>query len=562
MNYLLPILILLPAAGAVVAAVWPRPAGAKGWAVLVSLATFVVALFVALNCPDSGSTLAAPAWLAFGSASLPTVSLRIDAISVCLVLLTAILTPLAILSTLATTSITKDRPRQFYAWMLALESALLAAFCARDLLLFYACFELTLVPSYFLIGIWGGPDRREAAVKFFLYTFAASVFTLAAIVYVGARCHTFDIPDVVRLVQHGALSAHEQFWVALGLLAAFVVKAAVFPLHTWLPLAYTEAPTSVTVLLAGVMPKLGTYGILRLAIPIGLVAAPGADTVGITRSPAICIVLGLLCVAGILYGAMIAWVQRDMKRMLAYSSFSHLGLCVLGLLSLDLIGAQGSLLYMVNHGISTGGLFLVAGMIFDRYATHDRAQFGGLARKMPKLACFLVLFAMASIGLPGLNGFVSEFLCLLGPFGVASHGGPAGQLATSPLNPWFGGVAAIGMVLSAVYMLGLVNGLLFGPTKTPAPKGSVPARDLSGREVAILAPLAVLVVALGIFPGLVLAPTLTPVSEALRPQTGEVVAPILAHAAPPPAAPAPSVAPVAPAAVAPAPVAVASAARP
>ena len=522
LQYLLPLLLAVPVAGALVATVVPKTS-AKTWALGVSLATALLAIVAALITPDSGYVITPPNWLSFGTV-LPTLGLRIDAISVCLVLLTAVLVPLAIASTFATTTVTNDRPRQFYAWMLALEAALLGAFVARDLLLFYACFELTLVPAFFLIGIWGGVDRREAAGKFFLYTFAASVFTLAAIVYVGGRAGSFDIQEVVRFAQRN-MTAREQFWVAIGLLSAFVVKSAVFPLHTWLPMAYTEAPTSVTVLLAGVLPKLGTYGLLRVAIPIGLVSPVDLanGVAGPTRFPTLCIVIGFLAVVGILYGAMIAWVQKDMKRLLAYSSFSHLGFCVLGLMALDQIGAQGSLLYMVNHGLSTGALFLVAGMIFDRFATHDRTKLGGLAKGRPWLAFFLVLFAMSSIGLPGLNGFVSEFLCLLGTFGTASPNGPQHSVQPSQLGPVFGSLAAVGMVLAAVYMLGMVNGLLFGPVKVPAvrassPKGTVPPGDLNRREIAILAPLAVLVVVLGVAPSLVLTPTFVPVEQTLRPR--------------------------------------------
>ena len=516
MNYLLPLLLIVPIVGAVVAAVLPRAGAAKGWALGVSLVTAALAVVVAINFPYYQTqpvvVVEPETWMSFGPSAV-TLSIGVDAVSLCLVLLTVVLVPLAIASTFGTPAITGDRPRQFYAWMLALLAAMLGVFLARDLLLFYACFELTLVPSFFLIGIWGGTERREAASKFFLYTFAASVFTLAAIVYLGSRAGSFDIGDVVRYAQH-QLSAREQFWIALGLLSAFVVKSAVFPMHTWLPLAYTEAPTAATVVLAGVMPKLGTYGILRLVLPIGLVF--NRDDHG-TPFPAISVVVGILCVAGILYGALIAWVQKDIKRLLAYSSFSHLGFCVLGLMAIDTIGAQGSLLYMVNHGISTGALFLMAGMIYARFGTHDRTQMGGLAKSMPRLAFFLVLFAMSSIGLPGLNGFASEFLTLLGTFGVAS---PSGTLVTrtSQLGPWFGAAAALGMILAAVYMLSMVNGLLFGPAKVPADKGSATASgDLTGRELAILSPLAVLVIVLGVYPMAVLGPTLAPVESILRP---------------------------------------------
>jgi NADH-quinone oxidoreductase subunit M len=518
MNYLLPSLLAVPIFGAIIAAVLPRVAAAKGWALGVAVVTAILAVVIAVNFPyyqTKPDVFEPGAWLSFGPGA-PTLSIGVDAISLCLVLLTVVLVPLAIASTFGTPAITGDRPRQFYAWMLALLAAMLGVFLARDLLLFYAFFELTLVPSFFLIGIWGGPERREAATKFFLYTFAASVFTLAAIVYLGARAGSFDIDAVVRYAQH-TLTGREQFWIALGLLSAFVVKSAVFPVHTWLPITYTEAPTAGTVILAGVMPKLGTYGILRLVLPIGLVTN-GTD--GPTPFHGISAVIGILCVAGILYGALIAWVQKDVKRLLAYSSFSHLGFCVLGLMAVDSIGAQGSLLYMVNHGISTGALFLMAGMIFDRFATHDRTQIGGLAKSMPRFAFFLVLFAMSSIGLPGLNGFASEFLTLLGTFGVSS---PSGTLVTrtSQLGPWFGGAAALGMILAAVYMLAMVNGLLFGPAKVPTSKGSIPPGDLSGRELAILSPLAVLVVVLGVYPMAILRPTLAPVEAILRPAVAE-----------------------------------------
>ena len=529
MNYLLPLLLVVPAVGAILAAVLPRTM-TKAWALGVACATALVAVYVTAYLPYTGAatlTLEQPisSWTTLGPVRL---SLGIDGISQFLVLLTVILVPLAIASTFGSSTPGTDRPRQFYAWMLALLAAMLGVFLARDLLLFYACFELTLVPSFFLIGVWGGPDRREAAGRFFLYTFAASVFTLAAIVYVGAKAGSFDMADAVRYAQTN-LSRTEQLFVALGFLSAFVVKAAVFPLHTWLPLAYTESPTAATVVLAGVMPKLGTYGILRLALPIGLVSNRDA---GPTPFATITTVLGILCVAGILYGALIAWVQRDLKRLLAYSSFSHLGLCVLGLMAVNTIGAQGSLLYMVNHGLSTGALFLMLGMIFDRFATHDREQLGGLARRMPRFAFFLVLFAMSSIGLPGLNGFVSEYLSLQGAFGVAS---PSGTIpGTSQLGPWFGGLAAIGMVLSAVYMLTMVNGLLFGPEKMPAAKPVQPftpvgttlsyerkrvglSADLNGREIAILAPLAVLVVALGFLPNTILRRAEGPIETILRP---------------------------------------------
>jgi NADH-quinone oxidoreductase subunit M len=502
-NYLLPLLLLVPIFGAILAAVIPRAEAAKIWAMTISTITAVLAVGAGIRYWfdvgfDKPFVLPAPAWLMLGPIHF-SLSLGIDAISLFLVLLTVLLVPLAICASFD--SIT-DRPRQYYAWMLALMACMIGVFLARDLLLFYAFFELTLVPSFFLIGIWGGAERRYAASKFFLYTFAGSVFTLAAVVYLGAKAGTFDISSIVYFAQHH-LSARASFWVALGLFGAFVVKSAVFPLHTWLPLAYTEAPTPGTVLLAGVMPKLGTYGILRLVIPIGLVGRPDDSALRTLIA-----VIGILSVIGILYGALIAWVQRDLKRLLAYSSFSHLGFCVLGLMAMNEIGLQGSVLYMINHGISTGALFLCVGMIFDRFKTTDQYDLSGLAKTMPKLAFFIVLFALSSVGLPGLNGFASEFLTLLGAFTSTAH-----------LGPRFGTLAALGVILSASYLLQMVGQILFGPLKTPAVAPAVKSKlttDLNGREIAILTPLAILVVLLGVMPTqLILHPIQNPVRDIL-----------------------------------------------
>jgi NADH-quinone oxidoreductase subunit M len=514
LTYLLPMLIAIPAFGAIMAAVIPRAEIAKLWALTIAAITAVVAVGVGFrltgtpyNAPPSATS-----WLTLSSLHF-SLSLGIDYISLFLILLTVLLVPLAICASFDSIS---DRPRQYYAWMLALMTCMIGVFLARDILLFYAFFELTLVPSLFLIGIWGGQERRYAASKFFLYTFAGSVFTLAAIVYLGAKAGSFDLATVVSFAQHH-LDARHQFWIALGLFAAFMVKSAMFPLHTWLPITYTEAPTPGTVILAGVMPKLGTYGILRLVIPIGLVARPEDSCLRTLIA-----VVGILSIIGILYGAMIAWVQRDMKRLLAYSSFSHLGFCVLGLMAMNEIGLQGSVLYMVNHGISTGALFLCVGMIFDRYRSTDQYDFSGLAKVMPKLAFFIVLFAMSSIGLPGLNGFASEFLTILGAFTSNRLIDPT--RADAHLGIVFGIFAALGVILSAVYILHMVGQILFGPLKTPAAETAPVAKpakrlsiDLNGRELAILTPLAVLVVLLGVLPNLILGQILQPVQAILRP---------------------------------------------
>jgi NADH-quinone oxidoreductase subunit M len=539
MSYLLPLLLVVPIFGAILAAVIPRAETAKIWALTIAAITAALALGMAFNYDYTQPyVLDSPIsnWLTLTQIHF-SISLGLDSISLFLVLLTVLLVPLAICASFD--SIT-EKPRQYYAWMLMLLACMIGVFIARDLLLFYAFFELTLVPSFFLIGIWGGNDRRAAAAKFFLYTFSGSVFTLAAIVYLGAKAGSFDIATVVYYAQHH-FTAQQQFWVALGLFGAFVVKSAVFPLHTWLPIAYAEAPTPGTVLLAGVMPKLGTYGILRLVIPIGLIAHPGDDHLGTLTA-----VIGILSIIGILYGGLIAWVQRDMKRVLAYSSFSHLGFCVLGLMALNTIGLQGSLLYMINHGISTGALFLCVGMIYDRFKTTDQYDMSGLAKIMPKLAFFLVLFALSSIGLPGLNGFVSEFLTINGaftsrqgtvPYIPESHVNVIdraanfvqahfGHLAPGQLGPMFGGLAALGVIISAIYMLHMVGQVLFGPLKTPiveGPNGVKKTTDLTHREIAILAPLAILVVVLGVLPTqLILRQTEGPVNKLLEQPSAKV----------------------------------------
>ena len=420
MSVLPLLLILIPLVGALVAAVLPDRLS-KYWALGTSLTAFAAAVALtpafAFDGVSTGTTYGPggvrAAWpadpLAYSVTQLGfSFRLGLNAIGYWLALLTTFLMPLAIAASFGSI---KERQREYYGWMLALLSFMLGVFVARDALLFYVFFELTLIPMFFIIGIWGGPDRRWASTKFFLFTFAGSVFLLGGVVYLGLtnpdRANAFSLDSIVRHAQ--TLPAGSRTLLLVALLAGFAVKVPLFPVHTWLPLAHTEAPTAGSVILAGVLLKLGTYGILALVLPVGLVGIEDASRTAIQ-------IVAVLSIIGIIYGALVAWVQKDIKKLVAYSSVSHLGFCVLGLAALNTIGLQGSVFYMVSHGISTGAMFLVIGMIYDRYHTRDIDALGGLAKRMPVLAFFFVLFAMSSIGLPGTNGFVSEFLTILGAF--------------------------------------------------------------------------------------------------------------------------------------------------
>jgi NADH-quinone oxidoreductase subunit M len=537
-------LLAIPLLGAIIGAFVPSRL-ARSWALLVSLLTAAVGVCMVTRfdfsaagpvvqfafTPKSGDAL----WLTPLATSF---SLGVTSIGLWLVLLTVGLMPLAIAASFGSI---KDREKEYYAWMLALMVAMLGVFVSQDVLLFYVFFELTLIPMFFIIGIWGGPERRRAAIKFFLFTFAGSVFTLAAVVYLGLRAGTFDLAECVRIVQTGmmGITVQERWWILLGLLAGFAVKVPLFPVHTWLPLAHTEAPTAGSVILAGVLLKLGTFGLLVVALPIGLVGIHPDTTIyegyllsrislghyQLTTGGLISF-LGGLCVVGVIYGALVAWVQQDIKKLVAYSSVSHLGFCVLGLLAFNDIGLQGSVLYMINHGLSTGAMFLCIGMIYDRYHTRDIDQLSGLAKIMPKLAFFFVFFVMSSIGLPGLNGFWSEFLTILGAF------------TSDRLGIGFGVLAATGVVLGAIYMLHMTARVIFGPLKVPGHHGngdhSAPDHedhahnphvssdnDINGREVAILVPIAVVCILLGVVPNGVMKSILKPVQQIQQPAGGQ-----------------------------------------
>jgi NADH-quinone oxidoreductase subunit M len=432
--------------------------------------------------------------------------LNIDGLSFALVALTALLGPICVIGSF--TAI-KERVRTYYGWLLVLQAAMTGVFLARDAILFYVFFEFTLVPMYVLISLFGSTNRKAAATKFFLYTFTGSIIALAGIVYVawwnatqpgGFGAWTFEFNSLIAASQKMPLQTQQ--WVFLALLCGFAVKVPLFPLHTWLPLAHTEAPTAGSVILAGVLLKLGTYAILVIAIPFAPQAA-------ITFAP----LIATLSLIGIVAIGLVCWVQTDVKKLVAYSSVAHLGFCMLGMFAFNHAGLQGSILYMINHGLSTGALFLMIGMMYERYHTRSMHEVGGLAAKMPIWATFMVFFSMSSVGLPGLNGFISEFLCVMGAF-TAGDNWSAGRAATAgSLGPTYAFIAGTGMIIAAIYILYLVGKVCFGPLREPAGHGQhghghdhdahgddhLPA-DLTAREIGILVPLAVLCVALGFYP--------------------------------------------------------------
>ena len=496
-SVLLNLLIFLPLVGGAV--VWLLPERKASLAPRIALCIGLLTLLFALALwpavePARLAGESVADWIRVGESNpsgdlvrgvLIRFHIGLDGISAPLVMLTALLVPLSIACGFAAI---KHRVREYYAWMLALTGGMFGVFAARDLMLFYVFFEFTLVPLYFLIGIWGGPERRFAANKFFLYTFVGSVVTFAGILYLAVRAAALSGSDVVRfdidlLSSIGGLTPSEQSFLFIAFFCGFAIKVPFFPFHTWLPLAHTEAPTAGSVLLAGVLLKLGTYGFLRFSLPM----VP-AGAIAWAQF------MGILALIGIIYAALVCWVQTDVKKLIAYSSVSHLGFCMLGMFSLLPVGLSGSVLYMINHGISTGALFLVIGMIYERYHTREMDELGGLARQMPILASFLILFVLSSIGLPGLNGFVSEFTVLLAAYNSAV------------LGPIYGVIGASGILLGAIYMLYMTGKILFGPLKEPKGTPDLSAgltRDLNRREIAILAPLAVAVVLLGVYPRII-----------------------------------------------------------
>jgi NADH-quinone oxidoreductase subunit M len=395
----------------------------------------------------------------------------IDGISLLLVLLTTFLMPLALVSAWGAI---EDRFKEFTATMLVLETGMLGVFVSLDLFLFYVFWEAMLIPMYLIIGIWGGPNRVYAAVKFILYTMVGSVLMLVAILGLYAQYgtatgrYTFDVPVLAQYVMAPGLRQNLMF---LAFALAFAIKVPLFPFHTWLPDAHVEAPTAGSVVLAGVLLKMGTYGFLRFCLPF----FPDAS---LAFGP----LVFSLAVIGVVYGAWVSTVQPDMKKLVAYSSVSHLGFVMLGIFTLNQQGLVGAIIQMVNHGLSTGALFLMVGMIYERRHSRLIADFGGLWRVVPAFSAVFLVVALSSLGLPGLNGFVGEFLILVGTF---------------QRSPWLAAVATSGIIFAAVYLLWMYQRVVFGEVTHEANRR---LRDLTAREWAVLVPVVALIVWIGVYP--------------------------------------------------------------
>jgi len=480
MNFLLQPLTLVtffPLVGVLVLLfLKPEQKTAARWVALItSLITFAisVAVLVQFNPGDPALQMWVNIpWIQVAGWNI-SYSLGVDGLSILLLMLTTFLTPIAILSTWTAV---EDRVREFMIFFLLLEVGMVGVFLAQDLFLFYIFWEFTLVPMYFLIGIWGGPQRMYAAVKFFLYTMAGSILMLLAILWLGIYGGTFSVPE---LIAKGGIPANIQTWLFLAFAAAFAIKVPMWPLHSWLPDAHVEAPTAGSVILAGVLLKMGTYGFLRFNIPLFPQAA-------VQFAPYIAI----LAVIGILYGAMVSYAQRDVKKLVAYSSVSHLGFVMLGLFALNSQGIQGGILQMVNHGLSTGALFLLVGMIYERRHTREMDAFGGLWIVMPVYAVLTLIVALSSMGLPGLNGFVGEFTILLGAWDAGQAGGPL-------ITYWFAALAAIGVILAAVYILFMFQKMFLGPVDKEENRKLL---DINWREIATLVPLLIFIFWIGLYP--------------------------------------------------------------
>ncbi len=470
-SHILSITIFLPLVGAAVIALLGRErASSARWVALIfSILTFLVTvcLYTRLSASTGGMQFTEMhTWMV-----VPPVNyhLGVDGLSALMILLSGFLTPLSVL--VSWNSITTRRG-EFFIFLLALETGMMGVFASLDLILFFVFWEIMLIPMYFLIGIWGHERRIYASIKFVLFTMVGSALMLVGIIYLYTKTNTFDLQGILNyLVSYSALSASQERWLFLAFFLAFAIKVPVFPFHTWLPDAHVEAPTAGSVILAGVLLKMGTYGMLRFCLPLFPIASR-------EFAPVIC----ALAIVGIIYGALVAMVQPDLKKLVAYSSVAHLGFCVLGIFAFRPEAIEGAIYQMFSHGVSTGALFILVGMLYERRHTRLISEFGGLATTLPVYSTFFLIVVLSSLGLPMLNGFIGEFLIIIGSY--YSHAA-------------YAAFAAIGVVLAAVYLLWMYQRVFYGEVTSDKNRKLL---DCDFREKLILAIMVVVIIAMGVYP--------------------------------------------------------------
>jgi len=492
-SHILTIVTFTPAAGAILVLFYDRShvRSIRVFSLIIALLTFVFSLHLVAHFEPGNSDFQFVANVPWIPSLGANYYMGVDGISLFLIVLTALLTPLALLASWPIT----DRTKEYFIFMLLLETGMIGVFAALDLFLFYVFWEIVLIPMYFLVGVWGGERRIYAATKFVLYTMIGSVLMLVAILALyffhgnAAGEFTFSYTAILQALQSGRLilTPTVELWLFLAFFFAFAIKIPLFPFHTWLPDAHVEAPTAGSVLLAGILLKMGAYGLVRFSLPF-------FPNVSHLLAP----LISLLALVGIVYGALVAMVQPDVKKLVAYSSVSHLGFVVLGIFSFTIQGMQGAVYQMLNHGVSTGALFLLVGVIYDRRHTRLIEEFGGLANRMPVYAAFFLIIALSSIGLPGLNGFVGEFLILLGAFDS---------------NRMHAAIAATGVILSAVYMLWMYQRVIWGSITR---RENEALTDINGRERAMLIPLLILAVWMGVYSNHFLRPMDAAIAKLIR----------------------------------------------